>query len=31
MSVIYFMEGGEPLPWWSFTEERRMKIAQKKS
>ena len=29
MSVIYFMEGGEPLPWWSFTEERRMKIAQK--
>lgn len=23
MSVIHFMEGGEPLPWWSFTEERK--------
>jgi len=19
MSVIHFMEGGDPLPWWSFT------------
>ncbi len=27
MSVIYFMEGGEPLPWWDFTEERKkMKV-----
>ena len=23
MSVIQFMEGGEPLPWWSFTDERK--------
>ena len=23
MSIIYFMEGGEPLPWWSFTDERK--------
>jgi len=23
MSVIHFMEGGEPLPWWSFTGERK--------
>jgi len=26
MSVIRFMEGGEPLPWWSFTKERQQKI-----
>ncbi|MCP4579213.1 MAG: hypothetical protein GY846_23310 [Deltaproteobacteria bacterium] len=24
-SIIYFMEGGEPLPWWSFTDERKKK------
>lgn len=23
MSVIRFMEGGEPQPWWSFTDERK--------
>ncbi|MCI5224024.1 MAG: mitomycin resistance protein, partial [Candidatus Electrothrix sp. AR4] len=23
MAVIHFMEGGEPLPWWSFTAERK--------
>lgn len=23
MAVIHFMEGGEPLPWWSYTEERK--------
>jgi len=23
MSVIHFMEGGDPLPWWSFTDERK--------
>jgi hypothetical protein len=28
MSVIYFMEGGEPLPWWSFTGERKKHIIQ---
>jgi len=27
MSVVYFMEGGEPLPWWSFTDERRKHFA----
>jgi len=28
MSVIHFMEGGDPLPWWSFTYERKMHITQ---
>jgi len=23
MSVVHFMEGGEPLPWWSFTDARK--------
>jgi hypothetical protein len=23
MSVIHFMEGGDPRPWWSFTGERK--------
>ena len=23
MSVVHFMEGGEPLPWWSFTDQRK--------
>lgn len=23
MSVVHFMEGGDPLPWWSFTGERK--------
>ena len=26
MSVIHFMEGGDPLPWWSFTEKRKNKL-----
>ncbi len=26
MSVIHFMEGGEPRPWWSFTEERKKQM-----
>lgn len=30
MSVVHFMEGGEPLPWWSFTELRKKKIDQNK-
>lgn len=25
MSVVYFMEGGEALPWWSFTQSRKKK------
>jgi hypothetical protein len=28
MSVIHFMEGGEPLPWWSFTDERKKHTTQ---
>jgi hypothetical protein len=23
MSAVHFMEGGDPLPWWSFTDERK--------
>jgi hypothetical protein len=23
MSAVHFMEGGEPLPWWLFTEKRK--------
>jgi hypothetical protein len=23
MSLTHFMDGGEPLPWWSFTAERK--------
>ena len=26
MSAIHFMEGGDPLPWWSFTDERKKHI-----
>ena len=26
MSVIHFMEGGAPLPWWSFTDERKKRM-----
>ncbi len=26
MSVIHFMEGGKPLPWWSFTDKRKKHI-----
>lgn len=25
MSVVSFMEGGEALPWWAFSEERKRK------
>jgi len=28
MSAIHFMEGGDPLPWWSFTEKRKKYIRQ---
>lgn len=30
MSVIHFMEGGEALPWWSFTQKRKRTFAKKK-
>ncbi len=23
MAVVHFMEGGDPLPWWAFTNERK--------
>jgi hypothetical protein len=28
MSVVHFMEGGEALPWWSFTQERKKQRIQ---
>ena len=30
MSIVHFMESGESLPWWSFTESRKKKINQNK-
>ncbi len=27
MSAVCFMEGGDSLPWWSFTQERKKQIA----
>ncbi len=29
LSVIHFMEGGDPLPWWDFTEERKDTLAER--
>ncbi len=26
MSVIHFMEGSDPLPWWSYTDERKKRM-----
>jgi hypothetical protein len=26
MAAVHFMEGGNPLPWWSFTGERKKRI-----
>jgi hypothetical protein len=31
MAVIHFMEGGEPRPWWSFTDERKQRTEQRDS
>lgn len=28
LSAVDFMEGGDPRPWWSFTEERKEKLGQ---
>jgi hypothetical protein len=28
MSAVHFMGGGEPRPWWSFTDERKRLIAE---
>jgi hypothetical protein len=30
MSVVHFMEGGVPLPWWFFTDERKRRTAPRK-
>jgi Pathogenicity locus len=30
MSVIHFMEGGDPLPWWSFTEQRKKLLSKER-
>lgn len=30
MSAVHFMAGGEPLPWWSFTQERKKKISKQR-
>jgi hypothetical protein len=27
LSAVHFMEGGDPLPWWDFTEERKAHIS----
>jgi hypothetical protein len=29
MSVVHFMDGGEALPWWSFTQERKRSYTKK--
>ncbi len=28
LSVVDFMEGGAPAPWWTFTEERKKRLPQ---
>lgn len=30
MAAVHFMQGGEPLPWWSFTQERKKRMDQQK-
>jgi hypothetical protein len=29
MSAVHFMEGGDPLPWWLFTEKRKKHLIKK--
>ena len=31
MSVVSFMDGGNPLPWWSFTDKRKKHIINNQS
>jgi hypothetical protein len=26
ISIVHFMDGGEALPWWSFTDQRKRKL-----
>jgi hypothetical protein len=28
ISAVHFMEGGDPLPWWSFTDERKENLSR---
>ena len=28
MSAVHFMEGGNPLPWWSFTKMRKLRMRE---
>jgi hypothetical protein len=28
MSAVHFMEGGKPLPWWAFTDERKKHLGK---
>ncbi|WP_319522068.1 helix-hairpin-helix domain-containing protein [uncultured Desulfosarcina sp.] len=28
MSAVHFMEGGRPLPWWAFTDERKKHLGK---
>ena len=28
MSAVHFMEGGDPRPWWSFTNERKKQMIE---
>lgn len=28
ISAVHFMEGGDPLPWWSFTEMRKQQLRE---
>jgi hypothetical protein len=30
MSAVHFMESGEPIPWWSFTAQRKKRMSRKK-
>ncbi len=30
MAIIHFIEGGDPLPWWLFTDERKSNLAKMK-
>ena len=30
LSVVSFADGGDPLPWWYFTEERKQRLLKKR-
>lgn len=31
LSIVHFMESGEPLPWWAFTDERKEILKMEKT